>query len=86
MAVELEGTTYLTAGELADQIGVSRQTLWRWRQEGKVPIGYRYRDRQLLFTEDDYQVVRGYAHRLQPATPRCSQAAVAEESGEETTQ
>jgi predicted DNA-binding transcriptional regulator AlpA len=67
--VDVDGARYLTAAEVAERAGVSRQTLWRWRQETKVPAGARYRDRQLLFSEAEAEAVEEYAHRLEPATP-----------------
>ena len=69
MPVKLDGTEYFTAAEVAARAGVSRQTLWRWRQETKVPAGARYRDRQLVFSEAEAEAVAEYAHRLEPATP-----------------
>lgn len=69
MPVDLGGATFFTAAEVAARVGVSRQTLWRWRQETKVPAGSRYRDRQLLFSEAEAEAVEEYAHRLEPATP-----------------
>ena len=65
-AVEIEGKRYYPASEVASTIGVSRQTLWRWRQEGKIPSGHRYRGRQILFSEQEYEAVKDYANRLEP--------------------
>ncbi len=69
VAVELDGIEYFSAAEVAKDVGVSRQTLWRWRQEGKVPVGWRFRDRQILFTEGELERIRDYANRLEPANP-----------------
>jgi len=66
--IKIAGTTYLLATDLARQIGVSRTTLYRWRQEGKVPPGRRDRRRLILFTLAEAQIVRDYADRLEPAT------------------
>lgn len=66
MPLEVEGMTYFTSAEVARVVGVSRQTLWRWRQEGKIPAGRRYRDRQVLFTEKEMEAIRQYAHRIEP--------------------
>ena len=30
-------------------LNVPHQKLWRWRNEGKVPAGYWYRDQQIFF-------------------------------------
>ena len=66
--IEIAGTTYLLATVLARQIGVSRTTLYRWRQDGKIPSGRRDRRRLILFTLAEAQIVRDYADRLEPAT------------------
>ena len=70
MPVEIAELLYFTADEVAMRADVSRQTLWRWRQEGNVPGGHRYRGRRLLFTEEEVQLVLDFAHRLEPAEIR----------------
>jgi excisionase family DNA binding protein len=69
MAVDVKGTRYLSATEIAKRIGVSRQTLWRWRNQGKIPAGRRYRDRQILFTEDELQQILDFANRVELLAP-----------------
>ena len=66
MPIEIEGTQYLSATEVAEQAGVSRQTLWRWRREAKIPSGHRYRDRQIVFTPDEVAEITAYANRIEP--------------------
>ena len=51
MPTEIQGVPYFTHTEIADQMGVRRETLWRWRREGKVPQGSKFRGKQVLFTE-----------------------------------
>ena len=68
MPIELEGSTFYTLNEVADMVGVSRQTIWRWRKSGKVPSGSRYRGKELLFTQDEVGEISNYAHRLEPAS------------------
>ena len=48
--MRINGAEYLSASDLAQELGISRQTLWRWRQDGKIPKGYRFRDNSILFT------------------------------------
>ena len=48
---------------------MTRQTLWRWRQDGKVPTGRRYRDKQILFTGTELDRIRDYANRMVPLEP-----------------
>ena len=70
----IDHLTYYKAAEVAAELGVSRQTLWRWRQEGRVPAGHRFRDRQVLFTESEVQAIREFALRVEPiAAPNHSQ-------------
>ena len=69
MAIEIDGRTYFPAAEVARSVGVSRQTLWRWRQAGKVPAGRRFRDRQIVYTPDELDQIQGFAARLEPVLP-----------------
>ena len=66
MPIEIEGAVYLSANEVADALGVSRQTFWRWRRERLVPRGRRFRDRQLLFTQSEFEEAQDYANRVEP--------------------
>ena len=70
MPLVIEGVSYFTAAEVARVSHVTRQTLWRWRQDGKVPAGRRFRDKQVLFTEDEAEKIRDYANRLEPLAPQ----------------
>lgn len=67
MPVEIGGVMYYSTADIIAVIDVSRQTLWRWRLDGKVPEGCRYRDGSVLFTDTEYQAMCAYAHRLAPA-------------------
>ena len=58
--------SYITASELLEELDVTRQTLWRWRQEGKIPSGHRYRGRQVLFSAEEVEVIREFANRIEP--------------------
>ena len=69
MPLEIEGETYLSAGDVAEDVGISRQTLWRWQQDQKVPAGQRFRGKMLVFTEGEVEEIREYANRLEPAGP-----------------
>lgn len=74
-AIEVDGDVYVPAATVARDLGVSRQTLWRWRTSGKVPAGHRYRDRQVFFTPQEVEAIRHYASRLAPVavTPKLGQ-------------
>ena len=66
MELEIEGTTYLSVGRLLEELDVSRQTLWRWRKEGKIPQGHRFRDGMVVFTEAEAEKIRRFANRIEP--------------------
>lgn len=73
MPVQIDSEDYLTASEVADLAGITRQILWRWRQDEKVPRGHKYRDHQVVFSEDDTQAILAYANRIEPIDPDPSQ-------------
>jgi len=66
MPVTIEGEEYYTNSEVSDELKVSRQTLWRWREKGSIPAGLRYRTRQVLFKADEVEAIRQFANRLVP--------------------
>jgi predicted DNA-binding transcriptional regulator AlpA len=68
MPLELDQKTYFTAAEVVRELGISRQTLWRWRQDGIAPAGHRFRDRQILFTAEEYQALKDYANHVEPVS------------------
>jgi predicted DNA-binding transcriptional regulator AlpA len=74
MAREVEGIRYLTLPEVLQQMQITRQTLWRWRREGHIPAGRRFRDRQVLFSEDEVALIRSHANRIEPISPRGAQS------------
>lgn len=69
MPIEIEAITYFSAVDIHRQLGVTRQTLWRWRKTGKIPQGRRYRERRIVFTQQEVEAIRSYANRLEPVEP-----------------
>jgi predicted DNA-binding transcriptional regulator AlpA len=67
MPIQIDGVAYFSAADIQRDLGVTRQTLWRWRKARKIPQGRRYRDRQVLFTKEEVDVIHEYANRLEPA-------------------
>ena len=66
MPREVKGTQYFSVTEVAADLEVSRQTMWRWRKDGKIPPGHRFRDRQVFFTVSEVESVREYANHVEP--------------------
>jgi len=64
--VEIEDLEFFGVSELAEELGVSRQTLWRWRSDGKIPAGHRYRDGRVLFSSEQVEEIFRFANRLDP--------------------
>jgi transposase-like protein len=59
------GEKLFTATEVAKDVGVVRQTLWRWRRQGRIPLGRRYRDHEILYTCDELDSIRQFSNRLE---------------------
>lgn len=66
MPVLIDETRYFSALDIANELGVSRTTFWRWRNEGSIPTGRKYRGRMVVFTEDEVEAIRAFANRLEP--------------------
>jgi predicted DNA-binding transcriptional regulator AlpA len=66
MPIDIQGQDYHTVAEVLEAASISRQTLWRWRQERRVPQGHRFRDGQVLFSGAELSAVLKYATHLVP--------------------
>ncbi len=66
MPVLIDGTPYFSATEITKELAVSRQTLWRWRRDGKIPAGHRYRSGRVLFSPAEFDAIRAHANLLEP--------------------
>ncbi len=64
MPIQVGGAVYYSTKEVQQSIGVSRQTLWRWRKAKKIPPGQRHRTHKILFTADDLQAIEAYADQI----------------------
>lgn len=67
MPIEIEGVEYFTATDIQRDVGIVRQTLWRWRRAKKIPQGRRYRDKTIVFTRAEVGAIREFSNRLEPA-------------------
>lgn len=70
MPIKIDGVAYFTAADIQREVGVVRQTLWRWRKGRKIPQGRRYRDKNIVFTRGEVDTIREYSNRLEPADAR----------------
>ncbi len=66
MPVLIGQMRYFSAAEIANELGVSRTTFWRWRSDGSIPGGRRYRGGRVVFTEEEVEEIRAFANRLEP--------------------
>ena len=66
MPVIINNISYLTVTDVLNEVKVTRQTLWRWRQEGKIPVGNRFRNRQVIFSPEEVETIRDFANRIEP--------------------
>ena len=66
MSIHINGQVFYSANEVIENLSISRQTLWRWRSEGKIPPGNRYRGKRILFTSDELNEIRDHAHHIEP--------------------
>jgi hypothetical protein len=67
MPIAIEGVEYFTAADIQREVGVVRQTLWRWRRARVIPQGLRYRNKTIVFTREEVEAIREYSNRLEPA-------------------
>ncbi len=65
--MRVNGVRYVQMSDVLEELEISRQTLWRWRHERKVPCGNRFRDGRLLFTEEEVEAIRAFANSVDPA-------------------
>lgn len=66
MKLEIGGAAYEDVKSLLQELDISRSTLSRWRREGKIPQGHRFRNGKVVFTEMEAQQIRQFANRIEP--------------------
>jgi predicted DNA-binding transcriptional regulator AlpA len=68
-ALQIGGRALFPLEAVAEAAGVTRQTLWRWRKDRKIPLGHKLRNRRIVFSETEAAQVLEYAHQLEPIAP-----------------
>lgn len=66
MPVTIEGVEFFTTTEVTQMLGVSRQTLWRWRAEGNVPLGHRFRRKSIVFSKVEVDEIVAFGNKIEP--------------------
>ncbi len=61
MTVENNGREGLRIEEIADALGVTPQTVWRWRRNGSIPISSKNRGR--FYTTEEVELIRQFAEQ-----------------------
>lgn len=69
LPVNINNISYLSVSELLDELEVTRQTLWRWRQDGKIPAGHRMRNRMVVFSPPEVDEIKAFANQVEPIEP-----------------
>lgn len=64
--MQIDGVEYQTVPEVLQELQITRQTLWRWRNAGLIPQGRLFRSRKILFSEEEVAAIRRYANRIEP--------------------
>lgn len=65
MPLTVDAITYYTMKDAVDLLSITRQTLWRWRREGKVPQGRLFRRRRLLFSQSEFGQIEAFANKME---------------------
>lgn len=68
MPLTIEGVEFFTTTEVTQMLGVSRQTLWRWRAEGNVPLGRRFRRKSIVFSKVEVDEIVAFGNKIEPIT------------------
>jgi hypothetical protein len=67
--LEIDGVEYYPQAQVLRDLRISRQTLYRWRQDGKIPVGHLYRGTRIIFTAEEVEAIRQFANRVEPLNP-----------------
>ena len=70
MSFEISGTKYFTLTEISEKLCISRQTLWRWRQNNLIPSGSKHRNYKVVYSEKELQFILDYFNQLEPLSKK----------------
>lgn len=59
---------FFTTKDVIKKVGISRNTLFLWFKDNKIPETKRNRNNHRIFTEKDIQVILNYKNKLIPPT------------------
>jgi cysteine desulfurase len=65
MPIRIDGSTFYSCTDVASACGVSRQTIWRWRQDGLIPIGRSRPGRSVVFSATELEYIRAHAGQVE---------------------
>jgi predicted DNA-binding transcriptional regulator AlpA len=66
MPLAMESVEFFTNTEVTQKLGVSRQTLWRWRADGDILLGRRNRRKSVVFTKAEVDQIFALATKVEP--------------------
>ena len=68
MAFEVDGSRYYSVSDVAQAVGLTRRTLYRWIEQDKVKgPGYeRQRDKRRFFSQSEFDAVTAFANQVDP--------------------
>jgi predicted DNA-binding transcriptional regulator AlpA len=67
MPVKISKAQFYSVTEVAEVADVTRQTIWRWHKDKKIPGGRKYRGRNVVFAQDGFERIYADAHRIEPS-------------------
>lgn len=64
MPSEIDGSIFYSCTDVASACGVSRQTIWRWRHDGLIPVGRARRGKSVVFSATELEYIRARSEQL----------------------
>ena len=64
MSLKMKEVDFFISTEVARNLGISQQTLSRWRADGHVPIRRLFRRKSVVFTRGEVNRIAAFANNL----------------------